>query len=311
MKRRERATVLVILVMIIIMAAKITREEGLPSIKPTERLQEIIDKAPEGAIIMLDKGVYYGPLILEKDITLIGKGEERTLISTFKEPAILIVRAEVRIENLTIAGIQCPRCRGVIVNNAKVIMKDVTVRDFAERGILSLNRSSLILHDVKIVNSSWPLSVWSSEINGANLRISDGFFCMSIRGFNFQHEILGLVIERCELGIEVLGGLVLKIHKALIRKCGTGISAWGNTITKLYNVSIRDNIRNGIVLYQNASIALFNSEVVRNGNYGIVLAVKECNFAGKYFYGARENVAISETLIKDNKRGDICPKLSY
>ncbi len=50
------------------------------TLKPSESIQKAIDKAPEGALISLEEGVWKENLVIKKSITLRGKGAGKSVI---------------------------------------------------------------------------------------------------------------------------------------------------------------------------------------------------------------------------------------
>lgn len=73
------------------------REAGIV----TQNLQEIIDRAEENAIVVLQQGIYYGPVIINKPITLDGGG--KAIIDGQNKGTAITVRSNgVKIKNLKV-----------------------------------------------------------------------------------------------------------------------------------------------------------------------------------------------------------------
>lgn len=67
-------------------------------------LQETIDKAKEGSILKLSKGVYKGSILINKPLTIIGK-EEGVIIDGEGEGTVVTIKSPyVTLKNLTIQG---------------------------------------------------------------------------------------------------------------------------------------------------------------------------------------------------------------
>ncbi len=67
-------------------------------------LQEAIDKAPEGSILKLPKGLYKGSIVINKPISIIGK-EDGVIIDAGGEGTVVTIKSPfVTLKNLTIQG---------------------------------------------------------------------------------------------------------------------------------------------------------------------------------------------------------------
>lgn len=67
-------------------------------------LQEAIDKAPEGSILKLPKGLYKGAIVINKPISIIGK-EDGVIIDAGGEGTVVTIKSPfVTLKNLTIQG---------------------------------------------------------------------------------------------------------------------------------------------------------------------------------------------------------------
>ncbi len=66
-------------------------------------LQELIDQTPEGALVPLVPGVYYGPVVINHSIILDGQNKV-TIDGQGKESVIRITADGVTLQNLTITG---------------------------------------------------------------------------------------------------------------------------------------------------------------------------------------------------------------
>jgi len=67
-------------------------------------LQEAIDKAPEGSILKLPKGVYRGSIVIDKPLTILGKERGVTIDGEGKGTVVTIKSSFVTLKNLTIVN---------------------------------------------------------------------------------------------------------------------------------------------------------------------------------------------------------------
>ena len=95
-------------------------------------LQEAIDKAPPNSIIKLSEGTYYGNIIINKPLTIIGK-TDRVIIQGEKTGTVVKVNSSyVTLKNLTIsgsgnrmdrldAGISINSTKNCLIQNCKIL----------------------------------------------------------------------------------------------------------------------------------------------------------------------------------------------
>ncbi|WP_211750339.1 NosD domain-containing protein [Paenibacillus sp. Marseille-Q4541] len=89
-------------------------------------LQPLIDEASEGSVLFLPEGDYAGPIIVDKKITIVGKGKVN-VINTKNKPAIEISANNAALKNLSISHTYQGREAGVLVKADYVILKGLTI----------------------------------------------------------------------------------------------------------------------------------------------------------------------------------------
>ena len=68
-------------------------------------IQEAIDSASEGDVIMIDEGVYYENIVVDKELTLIGAGSQRTILNgSLSGNVITVEHRYCEIMNLSATG---------------------------------------------------------------------------------------------------------------------------------------------------------------------------------------------------------------
>lgn len=111
-------------------------------------LQEAIDKAPEGSILRLSKGLYSGGITINKPLSIIGKEDGVIIDGEGKGTVIQINSPYVTLKNLTIQGSGDRHERldaGIKVNNSKQSeISDCIIKDSLFGIDLSMTNNSII-----------------------------------------------------------------------------------------------------------------------------------------------------------------------
>ncbi len=67
-------------------------------------LQDVIDNAPPYSTLKLPTGIYYGNIIIDKPLTLIGKSDDVVIQGDNNESVVKILSSHVKLQNLTITN---------------------------------------------------------------------------------------------------------------------------------------------------------------------------------------------------------------
>jgi hypothetical protein len=103
---------------------------------PCFSLQAALDKAPEGAVVRADLGIYNETVIVSKTVTLIGADEALTILNANGRGTALTVEegARLRLENFTITGGNSDGAGGGILNRGELQTVEVNVNGNSARG---------------------------------------------------------------------------------------------------------------------------------------------------------------------------------
>ncbi|RXK14388.1 nitrous oxidase accessory protein [Halarcobacter mediterraneus] len=111
-------------------------------------LQEAIDKAPEGSILRLSKGLYSGGITINKPLSIIGKEDGVIIDGEGKGTVVQVNSPYVTLKNLTIQGSGDRHERldaGIKVNNSKQSeISDCIIKDSLFGIDLSMTNNSII-----------------------------------------------------------------------------------------------------------------------------------------------------------------------
>jgi hypothetical protein len=122
-------------------------------------LQAALNAAPAGSVLHLRPGLYSGPIVLRRPVTLIGPA---TIVSGADRPAITITASKVNLADISVMGGET----GIFVTRAvSVRLENVRVTGAFRRGI-DISQSSVQLHrcEVKQLVSAfaWGIGVVNS-----------------------------------------------------------------------------------------------------------------------------------------------------
>lgn len=141
------------------------------TVSPGESIQEAINNANEGDVIVVMPGTYQEwPIIVNKTLTIVGKDLESTVLDGAGEANVTfhIIANNVAIENFTIQNmdtsfsVQGTAIRIYRVTN--ITVNKIIVRN-AYRGIELLSSNSTKITRCKISNSTWGIHLHEGSVN--------------------------------------------------------------------------------------------------------------------------------------------------
>ncbi|MEM4713767.1 MAG: NosD domain-containing protein [Candidatus Bathyarchaeia archaeon] len=141
------------------------------TVSPGESIQEAINNANEGDVIVVMPGTYQEwPIIVNKTLTIVGKDLESTILDGAGEANVTfhIIANNVAIENFTIQNmdtsfsVQGTAIRIYRVTN--ITVNKIIVRN-AYRGIELLSSNSTKITRCKISNSTWGIHLHEGSVN--------------------------------------------------------------------------------------------------------------------------------------------------
>ena len=168
-----------------------------------ESIQEAIDAAGEGDVVVVEPGVYYENLIIGKPLELRGHGGETVLLPAEPEPTILVTSDDVRISGLlfpnALTAIRVEGADGLQVMNCTFIEGSFGVavlrsRDAEVRGcsFSDVNYTAVLLED-------------TSGIEVSSNRFKEGAVALEMRS-SIECRILENRFEDVPTGIQLIEG---------------------------------------------------------------------------------------------------------
>lgn len=153
-----------------------------------DRIQEAINKASSGDIIIVGSGTYHETIVVNKSISLVGKDRESTILNgRGAENVISIKASNVNISGFTIknsssltgCGILVERVRNVIIKNNKIMDNKIGIRIISSQegqiykntissndlGIQLIYSFESVIHKNIIVNNTNGIEIYYSMTN--------------------------------------------------------------------------------------------------------------------------------------------------
>ncbi len=135
---------------------------GLACIVSASLLQETIDKAPAGSKIELPKGVFKGPITIDKPLMIVGEGNETIIDGEGNGTVVKIRSSNVILENLAIRGSGKEHesiDAGISVKDADFVrISHCTITD-ALFGIDMQNVHNSVIEHTYITSKPFPLGI--------------------------------------------------------------------------------------------------------------------------------------------------------
>ena len=226
-------------------------------VRPGESIQSAIDGAWEGAIVMIEPGIYRESLEISESLTLRGVGGE-IIVEPVSNQVGLFIRvdegADVRLENLAVRratiGIQPSANTACVLENVRISDCETGIQ-VLERAQLSLDRCTLRRNQVAIrALGRSQTSVFECTIEGC------------------QGELAAVIAqEHSTLSIDwtdIIGGMA------------NGLFALNAATVSIRSSLLRFNEGDGILVSGDVSIYLDDVGCHGNGGYGLRVISDEC-----------------------------------
>ena len=219
-------------------------------------IQDAIDNASDGDIIIVYEGVYYESITIDKTLHIIGEDKNNTIIDASN------------------------KSKGVKVRANDTLLTQFTIRNASKQNSYGVE---LFYHqDFKINN----VTIYNNNI----IDCTTGFYVYSIRN---DIEIAFNNIKNCSVGIRCTNALRLYAHDNYIE--GKNKSNGYGFITYLTDLCIIENniIKNfefGIYLYDFSSLNIFKNNHITNNTNGTYIRLSRANsFEKNNFIGNNLN----------------------
>ncbi len=240
-------------------------------------LSEAIAAAAPGATVRLQPGNYFDSVIIAKDLTLVGSGCDRTVISQM----LIGARGVVEIRDLTVGG-QVWRAfepQIKIGGEAQVTLCHIQIIGNRYQGLMVVDSAHAALEDCIVSGNGYYGIVVGDK---AQVSVSD-----SIISYN---EMSGLY---------VLGQAQITLEGSIIESNGIG------DYTNLADLS-------GIAVLGKARLTVRNSVIRDNVGWGVFAYLEKCGLSYNDFRSYNDFYAFSGEVILQNNEiygngmGDVC-----
>lgn len=247
-------------------------------------IQEAVAQAQAGDLIRIRPGIYYGPIVIAKSLTLQGESREKVIVHNAEpdqEIISILGPSTTAVENMSIVGLspfeEVPATAGVAISG--------------QQPRVTLSNIRLVFHVVAISltadepyspsPSSGQLIVHNSDISrtwtGIFIR-TDGSYTQSVRDSKLFNNIKSLDIAgqgaiRIEndqiadndVGVQIKGSVEAILEANIIQSNANGIELKDKAKAQLIGNKIMGNLSNGVTVQDTAQAVLTNNQITTNG----------------------------------------------
>jgi parallel beta-helix repeat protein len=255
-------------------------------VEPGDSIQEAIDRVPEGGIVRLRPGHYAENLIINKSLTLVGAGREKTVIKSAQEGyPVVWVESDSKIE-VVLAGLKITEAYGYCaVEEPEWI---------CPYGLLVRGQAQVTLTNSQVSDNEGGLFVWdSAQVTLENSTVAENEWSLVVLHSAQVSLTNSTVSGNGSDGLKVGDSARVTIEGSLIEDNGT-------------REECRDDwICNGILVWDNAHVELRHTTIRNNTDWGIAALLRECgygydDFEGTVLWEGRGNE------IYGNGAGNVC-----
>lgn len=246
-------------------------------------IQAAIHKAAPGAVILVAPGTYEENLVIDKPLTLKGRGAgDVTLEARDSERPAVVIRGDgaVALSGFTITGSKV----GVQVQGSRV----------------DLCENALFVEDVGI--QAWSLVQSQSTVSANTIRGSQGTGL--ILAGTSSWRIDRNRFEGLGTGLLLGGAIDAQVEGNDITACGDGVRIGASTTATLTGNRILGNLLSGVSLSGAAHATLADNTIRDNIGWGVCLCGGSCCDLSDVFHGT---VSGCGNTISGNARGNLCP----
>lgn len=291
------------------------------TVRPGESIQAAIDAAEVGAVICLARGEWAESIVIEKSLTLVGRGVGRTIIDVglAVQPVVGVSgrgaesvdvelkgvtitggglgsgveisgRASVAIRDCHISG----RAYGVVISDsASLTLAGCTISNSPQRGVFLTDSARALITGSRIVGNR-RFGIWVDGSAHAALLDSE----VSANGSHGLWLRDGAQVEFADCSVS--------------DNLGHGIWLTGQSAAQLLRGQVSGNSERGIMAEGSTSVELADSSVLSNWHGIEVASVARASVTGSTVSGSRfdgvrvrdyAHATISACVISSNRRG--------
>ena len=237
-------------------------------------LAEAIKASEPGRTIHVTAGEYPGPLVLDKDVTIVGQGETRPKVRVETGPAILSAGGDAEVRNLDLSLEAEIRSAAVYVEGGNLVLRDCRI---SSRGLSAVEvaAGSAALED-SVVEDCRKSGIFvyggtGTAVNGTQIRNCGGAgIAVSERGNVFcrQSEIRG-----CEKGgVRIYqrgGGTFENVDIAGCPVGGVVVRSGGEPAVRM--CKIHDNPDDGVLIMKDGKGTFERNQIYNNAGNGVLI----------------------------------------
>lgn len=291
------------------------------TVNPGESIQAAIDAAGEGDVICLARGLWREAILIDKSLTIVGRGPTRTSIEAEwrLQPLVVISSPDMRPVNVKLEGLAITRDgghTGVEIDEMVVLEMSNCRISGMMHGITVADSAQLILSD-SVVSDSRQLSIMLSGSARASIsdsRISDN----TAPGLWLSGSAQATVSDSSISGNHGHGLWLREQASVVLRNCtvsdnrGHGLLLTGESTAQLLESGLSRNWDHGIRIEDRGRAELVDSTVLSNW-HGVELrgesraTIIGSTISGNSWDGIRASgsgqVQVSDSVISANRRG--------
>lgn len=278
-------------------------------------IQDAVNNSESGDIINVFNGTYYGSLIINKSIDIVGNNTNDVILNgNIYYHTINITAARVTVKSLTLISALQNSTNGInIENQSNITISRIRAKGY-HIGIGIYNSTNIYIENNKVTNNSFGIGTVNSAKSVISSNTGERNY---ISGITVTHHSFNIIVKdnRCfqndygltvhnsndinvinnqfdnniKIGINTGNSENLVFINNTLDSNGAGIDIHKSKNMILEKQSVYTNRHIGINLFQSESISIFNS-TIQNDSKGIRLVESSKNF-------------ITNNTISNNKHG--------
>jgi len=273
------------------------------------KIQDAIDDASDGDMIIVYNGIYHENIVIDKSISLIGKNKYNTIIdANYKGDVVKIMKDNVKISGFTIRNSEKNfEKAGVVIQNSNyAVVENNIIENNGDQGIRIFSSSYNTIKDNIISNNVYyGIWLWNSKENiivnntflNNGLVIREGdyiYFVHTIKNNKVNGKPLYYYLNMERISIPDDAGQIIlvncshiNIENFSISNASVGIEIAYSSFINIFHNNFSHNNLNGIRLYYSENNEISSNLLNNNGWGGLSL-----------WYSS--NNTISHNIISDN-----------
>ncbi|MBD2847696.1 right-handed parallel beta-helix repeat-containing protein [Paenibacillus sp. IB182496] len=288
-----------------------------------ESLQQLVDEAPPGSVLLMPAGRYRGTLTIAKPLTLASpEGEETALIGDGAEPVLIVAADDVSVSGLHIEDEQVKDAPTVEIRGDRVMLAGLRIVT-ASHGIWLRGADESTVRDTSIEWSERPEAAavtTARKGNGIDLyeshraaitgntirRVHDGIYMEN----SDETQVLGNVIEDSRYGAHCMytAGTVIRDNVGERNVTGAMVMAVRDvTVERNRFAKQSENVNSQGILLYDAAATLVQHNVVEGNRVGVYIessagnTVRDNrvygNFVGMQLLDAQDNALTHNAFV--------------